>query len=184
MIAKRFEPALRAQAIKYLQDRFHSEVEIGALHINRPKMSTIQILLRHGRGAIVAVEGRRHCHAIRRRSQPAAAVRDQESCSSPWIWEYWFAPKKSVNFVSMDGMEINVPPKDERHELGSDGNVQFRRDHFRMSRSKMPSWYCCRRTPRASRCDSRSRALHLQSIGPTRRCAMTPISPFPSLPER
>ena len=40
-----------------MQERFHSEVEIGQLHINRPEMSTIQILLRHGRGAIVAVEG-------------------------------------------------------------------------------------------------------------------------------
>ena len=57
IIAKQFEPTLRAQAIQYLHDRFHSEVELRALHINRPKMSTVQILLRHGRGAIVAVEG-------------------------------------------------------------------------------------------------------------------------------
>ena len=48
-IARRFEPALREQAIKYMQERFHSEVEIGSLHINRPRMSTGQILLRHGR---------------------------------------------------------------------------------------------------------------------------------------
>lgn len=57
VIAKNFEPMLRAQAIQYLQDRFHCSVQLKELHINRPKMSTVQILLRHGRGAIVAVEG-------------------------------------------------------------------------------------------------------------------------------
>jgi len=55
IIAKQFEPTLRAQAIQYLHDRFHSDVELAELHINRPKMSTIQVLLRHGRGAIVSV---------------------------------------------------------------------------------------------------------------------------------
>ena len=80
-------PRLRAQAIQYLRDRFHSEVELAELHINRPKMSTVQILLRHGRGAIVAWKGTgfpcgseaiaagRRCSASRR-------------FSSPWIWGY------------------------------------------------------------------------------------------------
>src|SRR5271156_851276 len=57
IIAKQFEPTLRAQAVPYLPDRVHSDVTLDALHINRPKMSTFQILLRHGRGAIVSVEG-------------------------------------------------------------------------------------------------------------------------------
>ena len=57
IIAKQFEPTLRAQAIQYLQNRFHSEVELTALHVNSPKMSTVEILLEHGRGAIVGVEG-------------------------------------------------------------------------------------------------------------------------------
>ena len=37
-----------------------------------------------------------------------------------------FEPKKSVNFVSIDGMEINVPPKGERQNWGggaSNSNV-------------------------------------------------------------
>ena len=126
VIAKRFEPALRAQAIKYMQDRFHSEVEIGALHINRPKMSTVQILLRHGRGAIVAVEGEGITMRFGgdRSRPPLFAIKKVFFTVDLGVL---VAPKKSVNFVSMDGMEINVPPKDERPNFGGGERVQVRR---------------------------------------------------------
>jgi hypothetical protein len=121
VIAKQFEPELRAQAIKYMQDRFHSEVEIGALHINRPRMSTIQILLRHGRGAIVSVEGQGITmrFAGDRRLPPMFAIKKLFFTVD---LEVLVAPKKSVNFVSIDGMEINVPPKAERPKLEGDEN--------------------------------------------------------------
>src|ERR1700722_5306000 len=113
VIAKRFEPALRAQAIKYMQDRFNSEVEIGSLHINRPKMSTVQILLRHGRGAIVAVEGQGITMRFGgdRSRPPMFAIKKLFFTVD---LEVLVAPKKSVNFVSIDGMEMNIPPKDQR----------------------------------------------------------------------
>jgi hypothetical protein len=134
VVAKRFEPELRAQAIKYMQDRFHSEVEIGALHINRPKMSTIQILLRHGRGAIVAVEGQDISMRFGgdRTRPPLFAIKKLFFTVD---LEVLVAPKKSVNFVRIDGMEVNIPPKDERQNLEGDeksdsgvafGNVQVR----------------------------------------------------------
>lgn len=121
VIAKQFEPTLRAQAIQYLRDRFHSEVELAGLHINRPRMSTIQILLRHGRGAIVGVEA------------DGLAMRFGTDPSKPPLFSIkkvfftvdlgvLFEPKKSVNFVSVDGMEINVPPKGERANWGSGGS--------------------------------------------------------------
>jgi hypothetical protein len=121
VIAKRFEPALRAQAIQYMQDRFHSQVEIGSLHINRPKMSTIQILLRHGRGAIVSVEGRGISMRFGgdRSRPPMFAIKKLFFTVD---LEVLVAPKKSVNFVSIDGMEINIPPKDERPKLGGGDN--------------------------------------------------------------
>jgi hypothetical protein len=116
VIAKRFEPALRAQAIQYMQDRFHSEVEIGSLHINRPRMSVIQILLRHGRGAIVAVEGQGISMRFGgdRSRPPMFAIKKLLFTVD---LEVLVAPTKSVNFVSIDGMEINVPPRDERPSL-------------------------------------------------------------------
>ena len=126
MIAKQFEPTLRAQAIQYLQNRFHCDVELTALHINRPKMSAIQILLRHGRGALVDVEG------------DGLAMRFGGDRTRPPLFNIkkvlftvdlgvLFEPKKSVNFVSLDGIEINVPPKGERKSWqggeGADSNV-------------------------------------------------------------
>ncbi len=120
-IAKRFEPALRAQAIQYMQQRFHSEVDIGELHINRPNMSVIQILLRHGRGAIVAVEGQDVSMRFRgdRSRPPLFAIKKLFFTVD---LEVLVAPTKSVNFVSIDGMEINIPPKDERGDLGGKEN--------------------------------------------------------------
>jgi hypothetical protein len=126
IVAKNFEPTLRAQAIQYLRDRFHSDVELQALHINRPKMSTLQILLRHGRGAVVAVEG------------DGLAMRFGGDSSRPPLFSIkkvfftvdlgvLFEPKKFVTFVSLEGMEINIPPKGERQNLsdggGSNSNV-------------------------------------------------------------
>ncbi|MGB6941477.1 MAG: hypothetical protein WBE37_03620, partial [Bryobacteraceae bacterium] len=119
IIAKQFEPALRAQAIQYLHDRFHSDVELRALHIHQPKVSTIQILLRHGRGAIVAVEA------------DGLSMRFGGDGSRPPLFRIQkvfftvdlgvlFQPKKSVQFVSLEGMEINVPPKGERHDFSGD----------------------------------------------------------------
>src|SRR5438477_4836177 len=55
--ATRFEPMLREQAIRYLRDRFHSQVELTSLRIIPPKMSTLDMLLRKGRGALLSVEG-------------------------------------------------------------------------------------------------------------------------------
>ncbi len=120
IIAKQFEPTLLAQAVQYLNDRFHSDVELQALHINRPKMSTLQILLRHGRGAIVVVEG------------DGLSMRFGGDRSRPPLFAIkkvfftvdlgmLFEPKKSVNFVSLEGMEINVPPKGERQNFGGGG---------------------------------------------------------------
>jgi len=134
VIAKRFEPALRAQAIKYMQDSFHSEVEIGTLHINRPKMSVIKILLRHGRGAIVAVEGEGITMRFGgdRGHPPLFVIRKVFFAVDLAVL---VAPKKSINLVSIDGMEINIPPKGDRPNLGGSeksssdvvfGNIQFK----------------------------------------------------------
>jgi hypothetical protein len=128
IIAKRFEPTVRAQAIKYMQERFHSQVEIGALHINRPKMSVVQILLRHGRGAIVAVEGEGISMRFGGdRSRPPMFAINKIFFTVDL--EVLVAPKKSVNFVSIDGMEINIPPKEDRPKVqagdSSHSDVEF-----------------------------------------------------------
>ena len=121
IIAKRFEPMIRDQAIRYLRERFNSEVEIAALRINPPKMSTFQILLRHGRGAMVGVEG----EGV---SMRFGGNRDLPPLFK--IQKLFFIvdlgvlveKRKTVEFVSLDGVEINIPPKGDRPDLdGSNG---------------------------------------------------------------
>lgn len=121
IIAKQFEPALRAQVIQYLRDRFHSDVELQALHINRPKMSTLQILLRRGRGAIVGVEGDGLSMRFEgdRRRPPLFTIQRVFFTVDLGVL---FEPKKYVNFVSLEGMEINVPPKGQRNGWSAQSN--------------------------------------------------------------
>jgi hypothetical protein len=125
MMAKRFEPMISEQAIRYLQDRFHSEVEIAALHVNPPKMSVLQILLRHGRGAMVGVEG------------DGVSMRFGGNRDLPPLFQikrlYFIVDlgvlseaSKTVEFVSLDGVEIHIPPKGDRPDLG--GPNGFGRD--------------------------------------------------------
>ncbi|HWY46478.1 MAG TPA: AsmA-like C-terminal region-containing protein [Bryobacteraceae bacterium] len=115
-MAKRFEPMIREQAISYLSERFHSQVEIASLRVNPPKMSIIQILLRHGRGAMVGVEGQ------------GVSMRFEGMRDLPPLFQIkklFFivdlgvltAPRKTVEFVSLDGVEINIPPKGYRPDL-------------------------------------------------------------------
>lgn len=116
-VSKEFEPMLRQQAIQYLHDRFHADVEIGALYFKPPKMSTFQILLRHGRGALVTVEAdsvAMHLNGDRSRP-PLFQIQKVRFTVDLGVL---FQPKKSVNFVTLDGMEINVPPKGQRSGWG------------------------------------------------------------------
>ena len=116
ILAKRFEPMIREQAIRYLRQRFHSDVEIASLRLNPPKMSLFQILLRHGRGALVGVEARGV-------SMRFGGVRDLPPLFK--IRRLYFIvdlgvlaePRKTVEFVALDGVEINIPPKGDRPEL-------------------------------------------------------------------
>ena len=109
-MAKRFEPMIREQAIRYLSERFHSEVEIAALRVNPPKMSLLQILLRHGRGAMVGVEGEGVSMRFRGRRDlpPLFQIKKLFFIVDLGVLT---EPRKTVEFVSLDGVEINVPPK-------------------------------------------------------------------------
>src|SRR5438045_7410493 len=57
VLARRFEPYIRAQAIEYLSKRFDSHVELAALRVHLPSGSPLRILLTCGRGALARVEG-------------------------------------------------------------------------------------------------------------------------------
>src|SRR5262249_5219673 len=124
VLAKRFEPYIREQAILYLQNRFDSEVELAGLHVRMPKTSPLHLLLTRGRGAVARVEGDGLLlrHNGRRDVPPMFAMKQ---FSFEVDLGTLFDTPKIVRLVTIDGMEINIPPKGQRPTLGSSdrGNV-------------------------------------------------------------
>lgn len=120
VLAHRFEPMVREQAIRYLHERFHSDVQIGALHIIPPKVSAFRIVLKHGRGAMVPVEmdevSMRFSHAF----PPLFTIRTLHFVIDLGTL---FEQRKTVQFVAIDGMHITIPPAGERPDLDASGGL-------------------------------------------------------------
>src|SRR4051794_37647935 len=117
VLSRRFEPFVREQAIQYMSERFRCDVQLAALHIKMPKMSPLKILLRHGRGVTARVEGQGISMRYKNTNLPQLfAIRkfafDLDLGSL-------FSDVRVVNFVHLDGVEINVPPKGERQPLAN-----------------------------------------------------------------
>jgi len=136
ILSTRYEPYIRNAAVRYLQERFESEVELGDLKIRMPQTSTLRLLVTRGRGAIAEVEGRGLTlrHMARRDLPPMFAIKHFRFAVNLAVL---FEPTKRVPLVELDGMEIYIPPKGERPKFKSDapaGNpgephVQQREEH-------------------------------------------------------
>src|SRR5262249_46586632 len=118
ILAKRFEPYIREQAILYLQRRFDSEVELATLRVRMPQTSPIRLVLTHGRGAIARVEGHGLLlrHKGRKDVPPMFAMKE---FSFEVDLGTLFDTPKIVRLVTLDGMDINIPPKGQRPKLGA-----------------------------------------------------------------
>jgi len=113
ILARRFEPMAREQAIRYLRDQFHCDVQLAALHVHMPKLSAFSVLLRRQRGAKVRVDGDGLVMRLKGRDDlpPLFSMR-----------HFYFAidlrtlleQRKVVDRVAIEGLEINVPPKEDR----------------------------------------------------------------------
>src|SRR5262245_11010040 len=57
MVAARFQPYVRQQAIEYLENRFDSDVELADLRVSVPNTSVFQLVMTRGRGVHARVEG-------------------------------------------------------------------------------------------------------------------------------
>jgi hypothetical protein len=112
VLSRRFEPFIREQAIAYLRERFDSDVELASLRIRMPKMSPLNVLLRKGRGATAGVEG--EGISLRYRGAPDRPLFAMRKFSFDVDLGTLFSDLKIVQSVSIDGMQINVPPKGER----------------------------------------------------------------------
>ena len=123
ILARRFEPYIREQAIEYLRKEFDSDVELAALRVHLPKTSPLRLLLTKGRGALARVEGEGISlrHKGRRDVPPMFAVKK-------FRFEVdlgtLFETPKTVQWVWLEGMEISIPPKGERPKLGTSSSPE------------------------------------------------------------
>ena len=116
VLANRFEPYIRDQAISYLQNRFDSEVELTALRVRIPRLSPLEALFKRGRGVLARVEGDGVLlrHKGRRDLPPMFSMKE---FSFEVDLGTLFDEMKIVHLVTIDGMEINVPPTGQRPNL-------------------------------------------------------------------
>lgn len=114
ILAHRFDPYIRQQAVLYLQERFDSEVELAALRIRLPHLSPFQALFKRGRGTLAHIEGEGLSlrHKGRHDVPPLFAMK---TFSAELDLGTLFDNPKTVRSVTIDGMEINVPPKDDEN---------------------------------------------------------------------
>ena len=118
VLARRIEPFIREQVIDYLHERFDSEVEIAALRVRMRRASLVETLFNRGHGVIATVEGDgvQLRHKGRRDLPPMFAMKqfrfDVELRTL-------LDRTRVLHLVTVDGMEINVPPKGQRPDLAS-----------------------------------------------------------------
>jgi hypothetical protein len=121
VLSRRFEPYIRAQAIEYLTKRFDSHVELAALRVRIPNTSPVRLLLTRGRGAMARVEGEgvllRH-----KDRQDVPPILSMKRFSFEVDLGSLFDTPKRVPLVTLDGLEVNVPPKGERPSLRADSD--------------------------------------------------------------
>lgn len=109
----RLDPYIREQVLLYLQKRFDSEVEIQSVQISLPKASSLRMYLTHRRGAWATIRGSGIMLRYKgRRDIPAMFA--MKSFRFDVDLAAIFDNIRQVRGVEIDGMEINIPPKDDR----------------------------------------------------------------------
>jgi hypothetical protein len=121
ILVNRSEPYIREQAIRYLRDRFDSEVELTTLHVHMPNTSPLRLIMTRGRGIFVRVEGEGISlrHKGRHDLPPMFAMK---KLSFEVDLRSLFDTPKTIPQVTLDGVEINIPPKGQRPEYESRQN--------------------------------------------------------------
>lgn len=122
ILADRFEPFIRQQAVEYLGTRFASQVQIGELKIRLPATSPVRLLFTKGRNAVARVEGRDIVMRYHGRSDipPVLAIQKLEFGVELGTL---FDSTKHVPYVTLNGLEMVIPPKGERPLAGNESKL-------------------------------------------------------------
>ncbi|MEO5925547.1 MAG: hypothetical protein ABIR70_17125 [Bryobacteraceae bacterium] len=136
-LSRHFEPYIREQAIQYLKERFDSEVELTGLHVSVPGGAAFHLATK-GKIALAQLEGEGLVMRHKGRTDIPPMFRLQHFSATVDL-QTLFTAAKVVPLVKLDGMEINIPPKDERPEMDSknDGDSAVRIDNVEIRNAKL-----------------------------------------------
>jgi len=118
ILARRVEPYIRDQAIQYLRERFDSDVELARLQVHVPPALPLRLLFHRGRGALARVEGTDLSLRLHGRSDAPPILAIKRFTFEVDLGELLDTPK-TVNRVTLDGLEVQIPPKGERPSLAT-----------------------------------------------------------------
>jgi hypothetical protein len=121
ILAKRFEPYVRQQAVEYLSTRFASQAQIGKLKIHLPGTSPVRLLLTRGRNSVARVEAADVVIRFHARGDipPVLAIRKLEFGVDLGTL---FDSTKHVPYVTVDGLESSIPPKSDQPSPSGGGS--------------------------------------------------------------
>jgi hypothetical protein len=123
VLAARIEPYAREAAVRYLSQRFDSDVQLQALHIRLPGASPLRLLLTRGRGIPARIEGQ--VLSMRLKSRPnAVPLFEIQKFRCDVNLESLYHPPIVVSQVIVDGMEIHIPPRSDRPRVPSPAGLE------------------------------------------------------------
>jgi hypothetical protein len=107
------EPMVRQKVIEYLSTRFDAQVELAELHVRLPQANMFTALFRHNEGFLAEIDGsglvmRYHGQAG---LPPLFQIKHFRASIG---FEGLLRPSRRVSGLEIDGMEINVPPREDR----------------------------------------------------------------------
>ena len=115
VLAERFEPYARQQAIDYLSWRFDGDVRISTFHLRLPEISPLRLILTHRWGTVrIEAEGL----SLRRKGATSAdPLLSINKFSGDVDLDTLFHAPIQVPLLSVDGMQIQIPPRGARPSL-------------------------------------------------------------------
>ena len=113
ILARRVEPYIREQAIQYLRERFDSDVELARLQVHVPPALPLRLLFRGGRGTLAQVDGTDLSLRLHGRGDAPPILALKHFSFDVDLGALFDSPK-TVHRVTLDGLEVQIPPKEER----------------------------------------------------------------------
>jgi hypothetical protein len=112
-MAARLEPDARDAAIRYLSQRFDCDVQLRALHLRLPESSLFHLIVARGRGISGRAEGE-GLALYRKGLRGSGPLFSIQKFHFDLNMDSLLHPPLVVSEIFVDGMEIQVPPRNER----------------------------------------------------------------------